>query len=83
MAPFYCPCIFFNPFVQICEISWYTFSNSHKNEDPSPLQVQKSNSMRYGCHTKWVPSYLVIIGHETNMTHKIACTVSPNHLGQI
>ena len=52
---------FFYPFAQICEIGWYTFSISHKNEDPSPLQVQKSNRMKYGQKTKWVLSHSVII----------------------
>ena len=70
MAPFYCTSIFFYTFAQICEISWYTFSISHKNEHPSPLQVQKSNIMKYGCQTKWVLSHLVIIRHETNMALK-------------
>ena len=70
MTPLYCTSTFFYPFAQICEIGWYTFAISHKNEDPSPLQVQKSNRMTYGCNTKWVPSRLAIISCETNMTPK-------------
>ena len=70
MTPFYCTSTFVYPFAQICEISWYTFSISDKNEDPSPLRVQESNRMTFGCHTKWVPSHLEIIRCETNMTQK-------------
>ena len=70
MAPFYYTLKFFNLFVQICEISRDTFSIYHKNEDPSPLQVQKSNRMKYHCPTKWVSCHLAIIRHETNMTLK-------------
>ena len=48
---------FFNLFVQICEISGHTFSISHKNEDPSPLWVQKSNrniiATQNGYHVIW------------------------------
>ena len=70
MAPFYYTLKFFNLFVQICEISGDTFSIYHKKEDPSPLQVQKSNRMKYHCTTKWLSCHLAIISHETNMTEK-------------
>ena len=60
---------FFNPFAQICEIGWYTFSKLYKNErTPHHYECKKSNRMKYGCHTKWVSSHLVMIRHETNMT---------------
>ena len=61
---------FFNLFVQISEIGDHTFSISHKNEDPSPLRVPKSNRMKYHCPTKWVPCHLAIIKHETNKSLK-------------
>ena len=54
MTPFHCTFKFFYPFVQTCEIGHNTFPISHKNEDPSPLQVQKNNRMKYDSHTKWV-----------------------------
>ena len=68
--PIYCTFIFLEPHVQICEISGHTFSISYKNEDPSQLQLQKSNRMKYHCHTNWISSHLAIIGHETNITLK-------------
>ena len=61
---------FFNLFVQISEIGDHTFSISHKNEDPSPLRVPKSNRMKYHCPTKWVSCHLAIIRHETNKSLK-------------
>ena len=42
----------------MCEIGGHTFSISHKNEDPSPLRVQKRNRMNIittqnGYHVIW------------------------------
>ena len=70
MTPFHCSFNFFYPFVQICEIGQETFSISHKNQDPSPLQVQKSNRMKYDSQTEWVSSHSVMISHEPHMSLK-------------
>ena len=61
---------FFYPFVQICKIGWETFSTSHKNQDPSPLPVGKSNRMKYDSQTEWVSSHSVMISHEPHMSLK-------------
>ena len=61
---------FFLSFVQICEIRWETLSISHKNRDPSPLQVQKGKRMKYDSQTKRVSSHSVMIRHETHMSLK-------------
>ena len=76
MTPFHCTFNFFYPFVPICEIGPNTLTISHKNEDPSPLQVQKSNRMKYDTQTKWVSSHLAIVRFKTDMTLKISL-VSP------
>ena len=70
MTQFHSTLKFSYSFVQMCEIVCYTFPISHKNEGPSPLQVQKSNRMKYDSHTKWVSYQLAIIRHETDMTLK-------------
>ena len=61
---------FFYPCVQICEIKGETFSISHKNEDSSSLQVQKSKRMKYDSQTKNVSSHSVMIRHDTHVPLK-------------
>ena len=41
-------------FMEVGQIFRDTFSNVSKNHDPSPLQVQKSNKMKYDTQTKMV-----------------------------
>ena len=62
--------ILFYPSVKICEIDEKSFSITHKNKDPSPLQVQKSNRMKYDSQTKWVSSPSIIIRHQTHTSLK-------------
>ena len=70
MTPFYCPFNFCYPFVQMCKIGWKTFSTSHKNQDPSPLQVQKSNRMKYDSQIEWVSSHSEMITHVPHVSLK-------------
>ena len=56
--------------MEVGQIFSNTFSNVSKNHDPSPLQVQKHNRVKYDSHTKWVSYQLAIIRHQTDMTLK-------------
>ena len=40
--------------MELGQIFHDTFSNVSKNHDPSPLQVQKSDKMKYDTQTKMV-----------------------------
>ena len=67
---------------EVGQIFSNTFSNVPKNHDPSPLQVQKSNEVKYDIHTKWVSYQLANISHQTDYDPKISLvslvlTISP------
>ena len=40
--------------MEVGQLILYAFQNGSKNHDPSPLQVQKSNRMKYDTQTKMV-----------------------------
>ena len=48
-SQFHCPIL-----VEVGQLIPDTFANVSKNHDPSPLQVQKSNRMKYDTQTKMV-----------------------------
>ena len=70
---------FFYPVFQICEIGYKTFSTSHKNEDPSPLGLQKSKRMKYDSQIKRVSPHSVMIRHETHVSLNLISVTNVRH----
>ena len=54
MTPFHHSQINSPILVEVGQLIPYTFANVSKNHDPSSLQVQKTNKMKYDTQTKMV-----------------------------
>ena len=68
MTSFYCLQFNCSILMEVGQIFCDTFSNVSKNHDPSPLEEQKSNKMKYDTQTKMVSYDLRHIRKNPHMT---------------